>query len=617
MKAELQQLKDHTSEARVFSGRVALVSLFCLLLLIVVAVRYYTLQVINHQDYVTQSDRNRIQAQPIAPTRGLIYDRNGRILADNRPSYTLSVVKERVPDLEAALTLVGSLISVSDNDLERFDKALQQRRRPYQSIPLRYRLSEEEIALLAVNEYRLPGVEVEAQLVRYYPYKELFAHVLGYVGRINDVELNNFSEEEYERYEGTFTIGKVGLERYYEDTLLGQVGSQNVEINARGRVLKTLARQDPSPGRDLRLYLDVAVQQAAYDALGGQRGAVVAIDPRNGGVVAMVSTPSFDPNLFVTGISYKDYNDLNTSLDKPLFDRVLQGQYPPGSTLKPLLGLGGLQSQTIDASTQVRDPGFFRLPNQDRVYRDWKRGGHGQAVDLNQAIVESCNTFFYTLANRMGIDTIHAFGAQFGLGSRTGLDLPSEKSGIWPSREWKRNTQGVAWYPGDSINVGVGQGYVLLTPVQLAVMTATIAARGIRYEPQIVQPEGDLTLPLNRVDMADEQWDYVLKAMEEVVHGRRGTAKAINKGMAYRMGGKTGTAQIVGMAQNEEYDIESVDKRQRDQALFISFAPVDNPSIAVAVVIENGEHGSAAAPVARQVIDAYFESERARAEIDD
>lgn len=613
--SEHLQLRDHSTETRVFINRVWLAS-FCVLSLVAVLVaRYYSLQVIHHQDYVTQSDRNRIHVQPIGPTRGLIYDRNGVLLAENRPSYTLSVIRELVEDLPATLELLGSLVDISESDLERFEKNLSQRRRPFEAVPLRYQLSEEEIARVAVNEFRLKGVEVEAQLVRHYPFKDLFAHSIGYVGRISDQELSRFTEEEYERYRGTFTIGKTGLERQYEDLLLGKVGYRHVETNARGRVLRELERSDPEPGQDLHLFLDLDIQRAAVEALGEERGAVVAIDVKTGGVLAIASTPGFDPNLFVTGISHEQYRALNENLDTPLFDRALRGQYPAGSTLKPMLAVAGLEQGFIPPGHTISDPGYFRLPNDSRRYRDHIAWGHGTAVDLHKAIVESCNTFYYDLAHRMTIDNLHPIGSKFGLGERTGIDLPGERSGIWPSREWKRGARGAVWYPGDTLNVGVGQGYVLVTPVQLAVMTATLASRGERRQPQLVNHwrEGKTLPPIEKFEVADQHWDYVINAMVDVIHSPRGTARRINHDLDYRIAGKTGTAQVVGIAQDERYDSEALEKRRRDQALFVGFAPAENPQIAVSVIVENGESaGRTAAPVAREVMDAFFASERRR-----
>lgn len=613
--SDLQHLKDHHKEARIFGRRLVLAALAILALLALLLIRFYNLQVVNHEEYVTQSDRNRVQVQPLPPNRGLIYDRNGKLLADNRASYTLNLVKEHVDDLEQTLQILGELLGFREGEQEKFFKRLKQRRRPFEPVPFRYRLSEDEIARIAVNEYRLPGVQVDAELVRDYPLDALLAHTIGYVGRINDRELSRFDEEDDRRYSGTHTIGKIGLEKYYETELLGEVGYQYVETNARGRVLRVLERIDPVPGKNLQLYLDAQVQKTAYESLGERRGSVVAIEVETGGVLAIASTPSFNPNLFVTGISYRDYNALNQSRDLPLFNRSIQGQYPPGSTLKPLLGLGGLHHKVVDPFYSIRDPGFYQLEGEERLYRDWKKGGHGRRVNLKMAIAQSCDTYYYDMAFRMGIDRMHSFGLHFGLGQRTGLDIPSERKGLWPSRDWKKRVRGLPWFPGDSLNAVLGQGDVLATPLQLAVMTAAMARRGEFVEPKMVYRVGDTHLSSARraqpenVDAA--HWDHIHDAMEEVVHGVRGTAQGIRRGMAYRMAGKTGTAQVVGIAQGEEYDSEKLLERQRDHALFVAFAPVQDPKIAVAVIVENGEHGSStAAPVARQVIDAYMASTR-------
>ncbi len=604
-----QHIKDHYREARIFMRRIIFAVAVILMLLGMLVVRLYELQVVDHQDYVTQSDRNRVQVQPLPPTRGLIFDRNGRLLANNRPSYTLSLIKERVRDLEASLKLLSSIVALSSENIVDFRKRLKQRRRPFEAVPLRYRLSEVEIARLAVNEYRLPGIEVEALLVRDYPFTDLLAHSLGYVGRINDREVAGFDEDQYRRYSGTHTIGKIGLERFYEEHLLGTVGYQHVETNARGRVLRVLERSDPIPGDNLHLYLDVKLQQAAYDSLAARRGAVVAIDIKTGGILAMVSTPSYNPNLFVTGISYKDYGALNKSLDLPLFNRAIQGQYPPGSTLKPMLALGGLHAGAVDTNYSVRDPGYYQLAGEERFYRDWKKEGHGRRVKLHQAIMQSCDTYFYDLAFRMGIDAMSPFGDQFGLGRRTGIDVPSERRGLWPSRAWKRADRGVSWYPGDSINMGIGQGYVLTTPLQLASMAATIGSRGKRIQPKMVkalndQPTASEQTQIETID--GRHWDAVNKAMVDVVHSIRGTAQSIRRGLGYKIAGKTGTAQVVGIAQGEEYDSEALLERQRDHALFVAYAPADDPQIAIAVIVENGEKSSKAAKVARDVIETYM-----------
>ena len=607
---DLLHFKDHHNEARLFARRVVASSVIVGALLCLLIARFYSLQVIHHNDYVTQSDANRIHVQPVAPTRGLIYDRNGILLAENRPIFTLSLVRERVSDLPETLATLRELVDISDDEVADFHKALRQRRRPFEAVSLKYRLTDEEIARIAVNEYRLEGVEVGAQLVRHYPYGGLFAHVVGYTGRINENELRSFDAETYRRYSGTHSIGKVGLEKFYEMTLLGEVGDEHIEANAHGRALRVLQQNAPRPGEDLHLYIDTHLQKVAYEALQGRRGSVVAIDVETGGVLAMASAPTYNPNLFVTGISFKDYRELRDSIDVPLFNRSIQGQYPPGSTVKPMVGLAGLASSTITPDTEVRDPGFYMLPGDDRRYREWKRGGHGRTVDLHQAIVESCDIYFYDLSHRMGIDALHDFGSQFGLGTQTDIDMPGERSGIWPSREWKQAERRLPWFPGDNLNTSIGQGFVLTTPLQLAVMTATIASRGRHIKPQLVARLGETVMEpelVDKVEIQPEYWDHVIGAMKDVVHGARGTARVVSRRLGYTMAGKTGTAQVVGIAQGEEYDRDLVADRHLDHALFIAFAPVEDPRIAVAVIIENGEHGSSTAgPVARMVLDAYM-----------
>jgi len=625
--AEHVALKDSYTEKRLYGLRVVLAGLFVLSLLVVLAVRFFTLQITEHSIYQTQSDRNRVQLQPIPPKRGLVYDRHGELLADNRPSYSLTLVKEQVDDLDETLQLLQGLIEIDQEHVAKFQKLLK-RRRPHASVPLKLNLSEQEIAIVSVNRYRLPGVDVEAQLDRYYPHGKMFAHALGYVGRISEEEQWDLDEV---NYSGTLQIGKIGLEKFYETQLHGKVGYQNVETNARGRVLRVLERVDPEPGADLRLHLDARTQRIAHQALlrerkagiavknptgipnSSSRGAVVAIDPRTGGVIAMVSTPSFDANLFVGGISSRDYNALRNSIDLPLFNRALQGQYPPASTVKPVYGLAGLHYGVVTEQTTVRDPGWYQLPNDDRKYRDWtwqtKRSGHGKRVALEQAIVESCDVYYYDLAYKMGIDQIHEFLAPFGYGRKTGIDNTHERSGLLPSREWKQRYKRLPWFPGETLSVGIGQGYMLATPLQLATATATIANRGVHFTPRLVQQLGDEVIvppPLPSIELDQAHWDTVINAMEKVVHGYRGTANRMNRKAKYKMAGKTGSAQVVGIGQDEKYNVDDVAIRSRDHALFVGFAPVDNPRIAVAVILENGEHGSWVSTVAREVFDAYL-----------
>ena len=614
--SESHRFKDHHREERIFFVRTVIAGVFVVLGMALLIARYYSLQVINHQDYATRSDRNRIHVQPIPPTRGLIYDRSGELLAGNRPIYILSLVPERIPDLDHTLERLKPLVNINPSDLEKFYDQLQQPRKPFEAVPLRYQLSEAEIARVAVNEFLLEGVEVEAQLVRYYPQQELFAHSIGYVGRISQSDLARFDEDDLRRYSGTHSIGKNGLEAQYEQELLGEVGNQYVETNARGRILRVLSRVDPKPGADLELHLDLNLQRTAAQALEGMRGAVVALDVKTGGVLAAVSLPSFNPNLFVTGISFADYRALNQSKDLPLYNRFLQGQYPPASTIKSIIGLAGLHHNVVDAEHWVRDPGYYQLPNSSRLYRDWRRSGHGPRVDMMQAMVESCDVYYYDLGHRLGVDAMHSFGSRFGLGQLTGIDLPSERRGIWPSREWKRGARGSAWFPGDNLNMAIGQGYALTTPLQLAVSTATLANRGKRMLPQVVRSVGGVERPpivADYLEVDDKHWEFMLSAMENTVHSQRGTARRIAAGADYRMGGKTGTAQVVAIAQGESYDSDTLYERHRDHALFVGYAPADDPQIAVAVIVENGESGATvAAPIARKVFDAYLRQQYAQ-----
>lgn len=583
----------------------------CLLSLALLG-RYYFLQVVRHEHFSTQSDANRIHTMAIPPARGVIQDLEGTVLAQSKPSFTLEIIKERVQDMEYTLRELQRILSLDDSEIERFRDRLKRRQRPYEGVMLRSNLDDDQIARIAVNRYRLPGVEVTAELVRDYPFGDLFAHSIGYVGRISEKDIKKIEEAgEEENYYGVFSIGKVGIEKYYEKALLGTPGAQNVETDVRGRILRTLDRKDPVRGATLTLYLDVRMQQAAVDALAGRRGAVVAIDVKTGGVVTAVSNPSFDPNLFVAGIGNKDYSALRDSPDLPLLNRMIAGEYPPGSTIKPLLVLAGLDGGFVTPDYQINDPGFYQLPGQTRKFRDWKKGGHGGGINAYLAIAQSCDIYFYQLANRMGIDRMHDFLAPFGLGEPTGVDLSGERKGVLPSREWKRKRFKQAWYPGDTINAGIGQGYHLTTPMQLAAATATLARRGIRIRPHLVKaidgvdtpPAFDSPILLHN----PRNWDVAIGGMHEVAQGPRGTARKAFLGAPYTVAGKTGTAQVVGIAQNEKYDAAKLAERQRDHGLFVAFAPVDNPQIAVAVIVENGNSGSgAAAPVARKVLDAWL-----------
>lgn len=599
--------KDPRAEKKQLLTRLACAIFLMLLGFSALLYRYYDLQIVQYEKYRTASDRNRVQLRPVPPKRGLIFDRNGVLLAENVPSYSLTVVLEQVENLDAMLTALHSLIALDDEDIQRFQQRLP-RRRPFEAVPLKFRLTEEEIAVIAVNRHRLPGVDIDAQLVRHYPHGELFAHVVGYIGRINEAEQRVLDPV---NYAGTHYLGKIGVERYYEEVLHGQVGNENVETNARGRVLRVLERTDPMPGQDLVLHLDIDLQRVATEALRGLRGAVVAIDTRTGGVLALVSTPSYDANLFVNGISRSDYQRLQGDKDLPLFNRALQGQYPPASTVKPIFALAGLHYGIVTPQTRVRDPGWYQLPNDTRRYRDWKRWGHGESVNMEEAVAQSCDTYFYDLAHRLDIDRLHEFTVQFGFGAITGIDSTSEQPGLMPSRQWKREVRRQAWFPGETLSVGIGQGAMLATPLQLAVATVALANHGRHYTPQLVREVGGSRrepMALPDIQVAKEgYWQVMTDIMEAVVHGPLGTARSIGRDAPYRIAGKTGTSQVIGIAQDARYDRDEIELRKRDHALFVSFAPVEEPRIAVAVLVENGEHGSTvAAPVARKVMDAWL-----------
>lgn len=601
--------KDHLGESRLFARRALAAAILVVLALLALVLRLVHLQIASHEHFSTLSQDNRVRIEPLPPTRGLIYDASGVLLAENHPSFSLEITPEKVDDLEATIEELARLIEITEKDRERFERLRRQRRR-FEGVPLRGNLNQEEVARIAVNSHRFPGVRIHAQLLREYPLGEHTAHVLGYVGRINEAELRRIDASDYA---GTNYIGKNGVEKEYEEVLHGHVGHQQVEVHASGRVQRVLQSTPPEPGRDLRLFLDIALQQEAAAALGDNRGAVVAIDPRNGGVLAMASTPSFDPNLFVEGIGVAEYAALRDSIDVPLFNRALRGQYPPGSTIKPFVGLGGLELGVVGFLDTKYCPGFYQLPGHSHKYRDWRRWGHG-TVDLRKAIVQSCDVYFYDLAHDMGIDRLHDFLAGFGFGERTGIDVSGELGGLLPSREWKRRARNQPWFPGETLIVGIGQGSFLSTPVQLAAATAALAARGRFIRPRVVRAVqvpgaaevAEIPAEVRELGFSARNLDDVIDSMVEVVEGERGTARRIRSDV-YRIAGKTGTAQVFTVGQKERYREEEVAERLRDHALFIAFAPAEDPRIAVAVIVENGGHGgSVAAPIAKRVMDAYL-----------
>ncbi|MCW4152203.1 penicillin-binding protein 2 [Halomonas sp. 18H] len=604
------KLKNTEQELRIFRARALLAFVVVVALTSLLVGRLAYLQVAQHDVYSTRSEKNRVRVEPLPPNRGLIYDRNGVLLAENRPTYNLTLVRERSEDVDETLELLVELLELKGEEISTFYERSQQWQRPFQPVLLASDLSEEQIARLAVNRHQLPGVEVEAQLLRYYPNAEVMAHALGYVGRINAEELANLDAT---RYAGTHFIGKTGIERFYEDELHGQAGLRRVETNARGRVLRELGRTDPVPGKDLTLTLDSSLQMLAYELMDGRRGSIVAIEPGSGEILAMVSTPGFDSNQFVTGIDRASYQALQENLNLPLFNRATRGHYPPGSTIKPFLALGGLVDGAITPDTTINDPGYYQLPNDSRRYRNWLRWGHGR-VDLERSLAVSNNTFYYSLAHEMGIDSLHEQMTNFGFGQRVAHDVQSQSSGLMPSREWKRERFNQPWYPGETLSVGIGQGYWQVTPLQLATATATLANRGDWVKPRMARKIGDKPLERDLPDTPDDinlaqddWWDSVFSGMEKVVSGREGTARRTGVGLEYRMGGKSGTAQVFSLGQDQRYDADELEERLRDHALFIAFAPIEDPQIAVSVIVENAGGGSThAAHLARAMTDEWL-----------
>ena len=601
-------LKDHDTEKRLVNKRLIACAALVLAISCTLVGRLYFLQVTEFDYNSTVSENNRVHVLPIPPERGFIYDRNGVLLADNQPSFNMTLTRERAGDADNVLDSVISILHLPAEERAVFAKAMKQARHPFEPSTLLYDLTEEQIALLAVNQYRLPGIDVEAQFVRHYPQGNHFAHSVGYVGRINEKETKQLDPTQYR---GTQSIGKTGIERFYEPELHGKVGFEEVETNAQGRVMRVLRHTDAVPGKNIVLSLDIKLQEAAEEALGDRRGSVIAIDPKTGEVLAMVSKPSFDPNLFVTGISSRDYSGLRDSIDKPLFNRALRGLYAPGSTIKPEVAIAGLDSGVISASTRVFDPGYFQLPNVDHKYRNWNHSGDGW-VDLNAAIMRSNDTYFYDLASKLGIDRLHDYLSMFGVGQKVSLDMFEESSGLMPSREWKRSTRRQAWYPGETVILGIGQGYMQVTPLQLAQATALIANKGVWNRPHLARtidgapPVDEHPMP-NIVLHDPKEWEQVNHAMQLVMHDARGIARASATGAQYRIAGKSGTAQVVAIKQGERYNRLKTAERNRDNALFVGFAPAEDPQIVISVMIENGEAGGrVAGPVVRKVMDAWL-----------
>ncbi|MEM9531388.1 MAG: penicillin-binding protein 2 [Pseudomonadota bacterium] len=602
-------LRDSAREGSIFRTRAQVSFLLVCLTFAVLGLRYGYLQVIKHEEFTTRAENNRVKYRALAPNRGLILDRNGIILADNRPAYRLELIPEQVKNLDETLDRLRELIDLSDRELERFHK-LRKARRSFQAVPLRLRMDETAVARFAVDRHRFPGVDIVPYQTRHYPRGPDFVHVVGYVGQLDAEDLSNVDAS---RYAATSYIGKTGLELAYESVLHGEVGREKVETNVQGRILRSLDAVPPDAGYNLHLTLDARLQELAVKSLGDFTGAIVAVEPGTGEVLAMVSRPGFDPNAFVGGLTVAQYQALLDSSTRPLFDRALRGGYEPGSTIKPYIALAGLENGYLDLSTQMFSNGYFQLPGQSRRYRDWKPGGHG-LVDVVSAIEESVNVFFYDLASKMGIDTIHEYVSQFGFGAATGIDLRGEAIGILPSSAWKRANVGEPWYRGETVIAGIGQGFTVTTPLQLAHAAAVLAARGESRKPHLVLRAGasapeQVTRPATRVTVGKrEHWEAVIEGMVRVVHGANGTAQVISAdNPPYTIAGKSGTAQVYGLAEGEEYVEDEVPFHLRDHALFIAFAPAEAPTIALVVVVEHGGGGSTVAgPIARQIIDAHL-----------
>lgn len=605
------QIKDYLRESNLIHSRLAVLFGFLGLLTLILVSRVWYLQIYEYERFNTLSQDNRIRLIPSPPVRGRIFDRKGKILAENLPVYTLEILPADVPDMEALIAELSKFVELSEYELKRFRGQVKYRP-DFEVQTLKVNLTEEEVARFVVDQHRYQGAQIQARLQRHYPYADELVHVLGYVGRINQKELDSINQE---AYRGTKYIGKLGIEKKYEDELLGKVGYKQAETNAHGRIIRMVKEELPHAGKDIYLNIDLDLQVAARKFLEPYRGSVIAIEPDSGEVLAFVSNPAYDPNKFVNGIDHESYNALRDDPGRPLLNRALYGRYAPGSTIKGILGLLALENDWTDETT-VYCPGWYSLKGSRHRYRCWRREGHGQ-TNMLSAIAQSCDVFFYHMAQSIGIDKMQAFMKRFGLGSKTGIDLNSEPSGLMPSREWKKRVKNVVWYPGETVITGIGQGYMLATPLQLGAMTATVATNGQRREPRLVKKLVDADqgseqaisgAVLDKVSLTSTTYyQKMVDAMRAVMEHERGTARSSAKDAKYSIAGKTGTAQVVGIAQGEEYDESKLIEFHRDHGLFIGFAPIENPKIAVAVIVENGGSGSkSAAPIARKVMDSYL-----------
>ena len=603
-----QSYQNEKNENQLHQFRLSILAALLVIFSLILVLRLAYLQFSQYKLYATLSLKNQMSILPIAPPRGIILDRNGVILADNIPVYALEIVPERVKNLAETLTKLQTLLpSITEDDISNFQRAKRENR-SYESIPLKLHLSQEEVAVFASNQYQFTGVAIKARLMRYYPLANASAHVVGNVGRINTEEMKHVDSI---NYRSTNFIGKTGIEKYYEDILHGQVGYQQVETDASGRVVRTISKQAPISGSKLQLTLDARLQLEAFHALEGKRGSVVVMNVLNGDILAMVSSPSFDPNLFVNGISNKDYQILSNSPDRPLYNRAVRGQYPPASTVKPFVALAGLERGTVTADTQIYDPGYYRLPGVRHLYKDWKHTGHG-VVNLKRAITVSCDTYFYQLGNKMGISAISDMLMQFGFGQLTHIDLFEEVPGLMPNPNWKISAKQAHWYPGDTLITSIGQGFMLASPLQLANAVATLSQEGRRYRPHLLasykHEQGKLhpyepreEYPIRLSD--PKYWKIVKEGMAAVINEQEGTAHRFWLKAPYTLAGKSGTAQVFSGSKYDKTAYSNIPEALREHSLFIAFAPYESPEVAIAVMIE---HDVAAKPIARQILDAYF-----------
>lgn len=605
-------IKDTEEESRLIRLRIYSAVVIIILIVMALVARLFYLQVIRHDHFITLSQSNRVKVLPIAPIRGLIFSRDNVLLADNQPSFSLELIPEQIDSLDKTIGQLSRLIDIDEDSVNRFKKLRREKRR-FESIPLKFNLSEDEVARFSVERHKIPGAKVIARPYRHYPEKSALVHALGYVARIDEKDLQKIVES---NYLGTTHIGKLGVEKAYEDILHGHVGHQQVEVNAQGRIIRVLERTPPEPGKNIYLTLDLSLQTVALSLMQGRKGSIVAMNPDNGDILALVSSPAYDPNPFVNGIDSKSYKVLLSSRDTPLINRALSGKYPPGSTIKPFLAIAALMFGVRDVDEKTWCKGWYTLKGQDHRYRDWKKGGHGH-VDLNYAIMQSCDVYFYTLAHDLGITKLNQALTNFGFGFKTGIDIGGESTGLVPSIDWKRSALNQPWYPGETLIAGIGQGYVLTTPLQLVTATAALANHGKRVLPRLVYKisdpiSGESTLlpvatPEYVAGYKQEHWNFVIQAMEDVMHGAKGTARRSGANAAYRIAGKTGTAQVFGIGQDEKYEKDEVPEHLRDHALFIAFAPARQPKIALAIVVENGGGGSStAAPIGRKLLDHYL-----------